>query len=64
MLQFMFLLINDEIKFLKNIKQGFREIIFRNKYRSEITIQPKKDNLYYLIDPALRNANRLFLLSL
>ena len=34
--------INDNIKFLENIKQGFKRTIFWNKYRSEITTQPKK----------------------
>ena len=28
-----------------------------------MTIQPKNNNLSYLIDPRFRNANRLFLLS-
>ena len=30
---------------------------------SEITTQPKNNNLYYLIDPAFRNINRMFVLS-
>ena len=34
--------INDNIKFLGNIKQGFRSTISWNKYRSEITTQSKK----------------------
>ena len=34
--------INDNIKFLENIKQGFKRTISWNKYRSEITTQPKK----------------------
>ena len=33
------LYINDNIKFLENIKQGFRRTIPWNKYRSEITTQ-------------------------
>ena len=53
--------VNDNIKFLENIKQGFRTISW-NKYRSEITTQPKTNNLYYLIDPTFRNINRLFVL--
>ena len=35
-----------------------------NKYRSEITAQPKKNILDYLIDPTFRNINRLLVLSL
>ena len=53
--------INDNIKFLENIKQGFKRTIFWNKYRSEITT-PKNNNLDYLIDPTFRNINRLFVL--
>ena len=55
--------INDNIKFLKNIKQGFKRTISRNKYRPEIKTQPKHNNLDHLIDPAFRNVNRLFVLS-
>ena len=55
--------INDNIKFLENIKQGFKRTISWNKYRSEITTQPKNNNLDYLIDSTFRNINRLFALS-
>ena len=55
--------INDNIKILENIKQGFKITISWNKYRSEITTQPKNNNLDYLIDPTFRNVNRLFALS-
>ena len=51
--------INNNIKILENIKQGFKKIIYWNKYRSEITAQIKKNDLDYLIDPAFRNINRL-----
>ena len=54
---------NDNIKFLENIKQGFKQTISWNKYRSEITTQAKNNNFDYLIDPTLRNINRLFVLS-
>ena len=56
--------VNDNIKLLESIKQGFKRIIFWNKYKSEIMTQPKKNNLDYLIDPTFRNINRLFVLSL
>ena len=55
--------INDIIKFLENIKQGFERTISWNKYRSEIAAQSKSNNLHYLIDPTFRNINRLFVLS-
>ena len=34
-----------------------------NKYRSEITTQPKIDDLNYMIDPTLGDTNRLLVLS-
>ena len=55
--------INDNIKFLENMKQGFRRTISWNKYRSEIITQTKS-NLDYLIDPTFRNINRLIVLSI
>ena len=55
--------INDNVKFLENIKQGFKITIYSNKYRSEMTTQPNRNNLDYLIDPTFRNTNRLFVLS-
>ena len=55
--------INDNIKFLENTKQGFKRTISWNKYVSEITTQPKTKNLDYMIDPTIRNVNRLFVLS-
>ena len=54
--------INDNIKFLENIKKRFKKIISWNKYRSEITTQTKNSNLDYQIDPTFRNINRLFVL--
>ena len=55
--------INYNIKFLENIKQGFKRTVSCNKYRSQITTQTKNNNLDYLIDPTFRNINRLFALS-
>ena len=54
--------INDNIKFLENIKQGFKRTYSWNKHRFEITTQPKSDNLDYVIEPTFRNINRLFAL--
>ena len=53
----------NNIKFLENIKQGFKRTISWYKYRSEITTQPKNTNLGYPVDPTFRNINRLFVLS-
>ena len=55
--------VNDNIKFLENIKQVFKRTISWNKYRPEITTQTKNNNLDYLIDPTFRNINRLFVPS-
>ena len=55
--------INNHIKVSENIKQEVKRTISWNKYRSEITIQQKNKNLDYLIDPASRNTNSLFVLS-
>ena len=55
--------INDNIKFLENMKQGFKRTISWNKYRFERTAQPKNNNLDYLIDPTFRNIHRLSALS-
>ena len=64
MLNFMFhLLLNDNIKFLENIKQGFKRTISWNKYRFEIITQTKNNNLDRLVDPTFININRLFVLS-
>ena len=49
--------INDNIKFLENVKQRFKRTISRNKYRSQITAQTKSNNLDCLIHPAFRNIN-------
>ena len=54
--------INDNIKFLENMKQGFKRTLSWNKYRSEITTQTKNNNLDYLIDSIFTNINRLFVL--
>ena len=51
--------INDTIKFLGNIKQVFKRTFSWNKYRSEITTQPKYNNLVYLIDPTFRNIKKI-----
>ena len=45
------------------MKQGFKRTISLNKYRSEITAQPKNNDLDYLIGPTFKNINRLFVFS-
>ena len=55
--------INDNIKFLENIKQGFKRTVSWNKGRSEIKTQTKNNNLDYMINTTFRNINRLFVPS-
>ena len=50
-------------KLLEQLKRGFKKSIKWNKYRSQMTIQPKNNNLNYFIDPTFTNVNRLFVLS-
>ena len=53
----------NDIKLLEQLKTGFKRTIKWNKYRSQMTVQPKNNNLNYLIDPTFANFNRLFVLS-
>ena len=53
----------NDIKLLEQLKTGFKRTIKWNKYRSQMSIQPKNNNLNYLIDPTFTNVNRLFVLS-
>ena len=53
----------DDTKRLEQLKSGFKRTIKCNKYRSQMKIQPKNNNLNYLIDPTFTTVNRLFALS-
>ena len=53
----------NDINLLEQLKSRFKRNIKWNKYRSQMTIQPKNNNLNYLIDPTFMNVNRLFVLS-
>ena len=52
----------NETKLLEQLKTGFKRTIKWNKYRSKMTVQPKNNNLNYLIEPTFTNVNRLFVL--
>ena len=54
---------DDEIKFLTNLKSGFKREIIWNKYRSQMTTEAVNNNLNILIDPTFTNVNRLFVLA-
>ena len=53
---------NDK-RLLEQLRTGFKRTIKWNKYRSEILIRLKNNNLIYLIDPTFTKINRLFALS-
>ena len=55
--------INDNIRFLENIKQGFKIKIPCGKYRCETITQPKSNNLDYMTNPTFRNVNCFLVLS-
>ena len=40
----------NDTKLLGQLKTGFKRTIKRNKYRSQMTVQPKNSYLVYLID--------------
>ena len=52
----------NDTNLLEQLKTGFKRTIKCNKYRSQMTIQPRNNNLNYLIDPTFTNVNRLFVL--
>ena len=45
----------DDNKLLQQLKRGFKTTIKWNKYRWEMIIQAKTNNLNYLIDPTFSN---------
>ena len=50
----------NDTKLLEQLKSGFKRTIKWNKYRSQMTIQPKNNNLNYLIDPTQMSIDYLF----
>ena len=53
---------NDK-KLLEQLISGFKRTVKWNKWRLQMTIQPKNNNLNYLIDTTSTKVNRLFVLS-
>ena len=53
----------NDTNLLEQLKTGFKRTIKCNKYRSQMTIQPRNIDLNYLIDPTFTNVNKLFGLS-
>ena len=54
--------INDIIKFLENMKQGFKRKAAWDKYKSEITTQLRNNNLDYMVDPISGNIYMLLVI--
>ena len=52
--------INHHINFLEHLKQGFKRQLSWNKHRSKGKAQAKSNNLDYMINPTVRNIDRLF----
>ena len=63
----MFLLLLYQLKMIKKLLEKleteFKRTIKWSKYRSEMTIQTKNNNLNYLIDSTFRKVNRLLVSS-
>ena len=55
--------INNNIKFLENLKEGFERSISWNEYKTQKTTQPKNNSFNYIIDSTFNNINILFALS-
>ena len=53
----------NDTKLLEQLKTRFKKTRKWNKYRSQMTVQPRNNNLNYLIDPTFTNVNTLFVLS-
>ena len=53
----------NDTKLLEQLKTRFKKTRKWNKYRSQMTVQPRNNNLNYLIDPTFTNVYRLFVLS-
>ena len=53
----------NDTRRLEQLKTKFKKTIKLNRNRSQITFQPQKNNLNYLIVPTFTNVNRLFVLS-
>ena len=52
----------NDTKLFEQLKSGFKRTVKWNKYRSQMIIQPKNNNLNYLMDRTFRCFNILFVL--
>ena len=55
--------IQENTKFLQQLKSGFKRVINWNKYLSKPELLAQNPNLNHLIEPSFQGVNRLFLLA-
>ena len=59
----MTLSIQENAKFLQQLKSGFKTVINWNKYLSKPELLAQNPNLNYLVEPSFQGVNRLFVLA-
>ena len=59
----MTLSIQENTKFLQQLKSGFKRVINWNKYLSKPELLAQNPNLNHLVEPSFQGANRLFVLA-
>ena len=55
--------IQENTKFLQQLKSGFKRVINWNKYLSKPELLAQNPNLNHLVEPSFQGVNRLFLLA-
>ena len=53
----------ENTKFFKQLKSGFKRVINWNKYLSKSELLAQNPNLNYLVEPSFQGVNRLFVLA-
>ena len=53
----------ENIKFLQQLKSGFKRVINCNKYLSKPELIRRNPNLNHLVEPTFQGINRLFVLA-
>ena len=59
----MTLSIQENTKFLQQLKSGFKRVINWNKYLSKPELLAQNPNLNHLVEPSFQEVNRLFVLA-
>ena len=53
----------ENVKFLQQLKSGFKRVIVWNKYLSKSGLLAQNPNLNHLVEPSFQGVNRLFVLA-